>query len=687
MKKESPYEYHNGKLGVKANYLFFDKNKCCHPDSLRLIPYRSLKYRMDSVCSREKQLRQPFQGHPALVEFDSLSIDWQEKLIRTFGSAPELTRKRWLENFYEFDNDAFLYFTTYTEGKERRRLEQSKVMEYTYNASVLNAVIKCFEDRRKFRRMKGGESNNIWETLSFDVNEFNDVPHTLPLSPDGLRKKVALYREKKYEMLIDGRRNNQNAIVMDDATQKLLNSIFAGQQNKPTYTDVFRTFESFLDGYTEVVNKSTGELYDPKDFKKISKSTIMAYLAKWEHKIATFQMRGGDRQRNMEMFKPHHEMERPTFAGSLLSIDDRVPPFEYEKGKRLVCYLGVDVASEFIVASVFGKNKEGIIIDFYKELVRNHHEFGVQMPYELECESSLNSSFKNTFLSDGAMFQKVRIEANNARGKYVERINGMIRYEFERHMEGWIARPFAKLEAYQQGNHEVPIIPYETLVEQLMIVIENFNNSPCSQNPSKTRFEYFMEMQNPKLTPTNWMAILPEIGRAEKSSCNAGYVILQGRKRMIADNGQILFGEELIAKLKKIEGKTLEIYWLENHDGGVQKAIAFLKGEFVCELLPIPRYNRAKVEQTDADLANREIQSKYTMSVEAFARTQKQQIDKVLVIENQEKTLNRKFVMPGLNRFTKREQPVETMPDYDDDADLVLINNPRPSATSWRNNF
>lgn len=694
MQRETPYEYHDGKLGIKTNYLFFDKKKKCHPDSLRLICYRSLKHRMDSDTCCEVQLRKPFAGHPALVKFNSLTHEWQELIIKTFGEAPANLKKTYFASLYEWDVAAYRYYSTYTEGKEQRRLDPDKQTEYTYNASVFNTVLKALENRKKFRSLLGSGTKDIWLILSREVNNFNEVPHSLPISPDGLRKKTSLYKNEGYKILIDGRRNNDNARKVDDQILKLLNDLFAGQQGKPSMTDISRQYDSFLSGYLEVINQSTGECYNPSEFKKLSRSTVLAYLSDWENKIATWQIRGGDRQRNMGLFKPHHETNLPTFAGSLLSIDDRQPPFEYEaeiivKGKRKIVkkrvwfYIGYDVASECFSAFVYGETKEGIILDFYRQLVRNYTEWGLNLPFELECESSLNSSFKNTFLQEGAMFQKVRIEANNARGKYIERVFGKLRYEIEKHEAGWLARPFANSESNQKGNHQVPTIPYNHLIEGRLKNLEDWNNSSHSLNAEISRFEYFMEHQDPTIPETNWPAILPHIGYEEKSSCNTGYVILQGRKRMIADHGKILFGEALIAKMKKIEGKQLQIFWLDANDGSVLKAIAYLDGEYMCELMPIPRYNRAQNEQTDQCKINREIQSKYVATVEAFAKTQKQNIDKVVVINHQPKTLNRKFQVPGLNRFEKRETEVEQLDDHEDD--LVTIE--RPAASGWRANY
>ena len=121
-------------------------------------------------------------------------------------------------------------------------------------------------------------------------------------------------------------------------------------------------------------------------------------MAKWENKAATHKLRSGNRQVYMGNFKPAHQLERPAFAGSLISIDDRNPPFKDLTGKRVWFYNGIDLASECFTVFVYGKTKEGIIIEFYRQMLRNYTEWGLNIPYELEAESSLNSSFTNTFL-------------------------------------------------------------------------------------------------------------------------------------------------------------------------------------------------------------------------------------------------------------------------------------------------
>ena len=118
------------------------------------------------------------------------------------------------------------------------------------------------------------------------------------------------------------------------------------------------------------------------------------------------------------------------------------------------------MGSEAITVWVYGTTKEGIIDDFYRQLVRNYTEWGFNLPLELEGEMSLNSRYKDTILSPGNMFKFVRIEANNARGKRIEAYYRPLRYGLEKKREGWIARPFALSEPNQSGPSEVPIIPW-----------------------------------------------------------------------------------------------------------------------------------------------------------------------------------------------------------------------------------
>lgn len=619
-----------------------------------------------------KRLQVGGNGRRLLVDFDSLTATVQDGL-----GDPRKTDHP-LEQFFEWDAEATVFY-----GKFKRAgagLKDDEQERYNINASVMQAVIKweqeCISQRINKRMKLAGVPEILREgVVSFQnyLKVKHQVEHTLPIS----RRFKSLLKDFKTDGYITMIKDpngtgKQNARIVTDKYEMLFNGLFKNQTHKPTPTEVARNFEAFLTGYAEVYNEDTGELYNPKDFKKLSMATIINYINKWENQLVTHKARGGDRQVYLGNFKPHHQMDLPTLAGSIISIDDRQPPFVYNKqNDRVWFYLGVDIASQAFTTVVYGKTKEGIIVDFYRQMVRNYTEWGFCLPHELECESSLNSSFKDTLLRPGAMFQKIKIEANNARGKYIERMNGKLRYEVEKEAYGWLARPTAKSEANQLSSAKKQIIPYDILVNERMLELEQWNNSSHPEHKNVSRWDYFANNQNPNLKPTNWNAILPVIGYKTPTSCKGGYIKLQGQKRAIAEDGKILTGEALIQQMRTIEGKDFDVYWLDGNDGQVLKAFVYMNDRLICEVMEMPRYNRASIERTDADKEAIKIQSAYVMSVDAFEKRQRTKIENIQIINNTPKTVNSNFKLPNLKRFERKEEPVEVFEDDNDEFEYV----------------
>lgn len=539
------------------------------------------------------------------------------------------------------------------------------------------------------------ESNSFNEYL-----ERKKMPtHNLPTHPTRFKEALKAFETEfnyngkifQYNYLsiikdVDGKRK-ANSLKVDDRVLTILNGLFTTMKHKPSLTEIHRAYEAFLNGYAQVYNEDTGEVYDPKEYPTLSESTVKVYLMKWENKSASYKQRTGNRQQYMSQFKPHHQLEHPKFAGSIISIDDRNPPFKDLTGKRAWFYNGIDLASECFTVFVYGKSKEGIITNFYRQLIRNYTEWGLNLPYELEAESSLNSSFTNTFLQDGYMFQNVRIEANNARGKRIERYFGALRYGIEKKRNGWLARPTAKSESNQSNSENVRMIPYDEIIENGIEDLFEWNNSPHSKDPNKTRWEYFLENQHPELKPTNWQAILPHLGYAQKTSCNTGYIKLQGKDRAIAMNGEICLGNDLITALKTIEGKEIDVFWLDDNSGNVLKALAYYQGRFICEVQEMPKYNRAKLERTPEQDKARELQSAYVASVEGFIRLQERKLQRINIIHQAKPQPKNGFFIPGMERkknFIPSDPETVEIVDTPDDNFFPTI---QPNSISWKNKF
>ena len=630
-------------------------------------------------------------GRQLLVEFDSLP----KKVQNAIGDPRKADHI--LSNYYKVQQDTVDFYTNY-QFEDGEYLTLDSQDKHITNASILQACIKLETARRTERLNKGGSIRGLNKTVWNDAMSFISLkeeknPETFKCTlPRSYRKfmdnALKPFKQEGFSGIIKKYKANTNAKkVRKTKEEKLFNDLFATQEFKPNSTDIARQYEAFLGGYLEIVNSKTGELYNAKDYVKVSASTIAKYLKKWENAIGNEAKRSGDRQKLIGKFSPYHSFERPQFAGSLYSIDDRQPPFEYEKGKRMWFYNGIDLASECFTAFVWGKTKEGIILDFYRQLVRNYHDWGFNLPYELECESSLNSSYTDTFLRDGYMFNNVRIEANNARGKKIERYFGELRYGLEKKREGWLARPFAKSESNQAGSAPKKIIPYNQLAEQCVDDIATWNNMPHSKNPNMTRWEYFCEMQHENLRPTNYRAILPYLGFKTPTSCNAGIIKLQYGEFLLGQNNQFATGESLIKLMTKVESKQIDVYWLDDNQGEIFKALIYIGDQYICEALPKPRPNRASLERTSEVEKMMQLMSEYRITIDSFLRLQKQNLEGVAIINEKPKTLNNKFQVPGRKSKAKRPQPQET-DFFEDEYNDDLTYEPQENAGgSWRNTF
>ncbi len=635
-------------------------------------------------------------GRQLLISFDSLPTEYQLVL----GDPRKLNHP--MEAFYKVDSKAVQYYTSFQFPDGSYIIPETQE-QYIINASVCNALLELKQARITERLTKGGSVRGIMATLCTDAITFNevlkskhDVQHNLPSHPRTFAEKLNEYDKVSYVALVKDaqQKTKANARKVDEATIKLLNDLFAKQEHKPTSIEVSRQYESFLSGYIEVVNPLTGEQYSPKGFKSISDSTVKGYLKMWENRLGTYAHRSGNRQTLMQEFNPYHSLEQPTMAGSLISIDDRQPPFWYDKGKRVWFYMGVDVASEAVICWVHGKSKEGIIIEFYRQLVRQYNEWNLPIPAGLECEMSLNSSFKDTFLREGAMFDHVKMEANKARGKVIENYFRRMRYGDEKKREGWIARPNARAESNQAGSDKPnKILAYDNIVKGCLHDIEKWNNTKhSSSNESHTisRWDYFLQNQNPDVKPTNYRSFLPHIGRYQKSSCHAGIIKLQYGEYLLGDDDKVSLGEHLIYFMRQVEGKDIDIFWLDDNDGQVIKALIYLHGRYVCEAVPKPTYNRAKAEWTDRDIKAREIMSAYDATITAFQKSQYQNIEPVLVIEKKnESIVGNSFQIKGLKRYEEPESDtVEILEEFKEEAEWEEeMQNTGTGGFTWRKNF
>lgn len=216
---ETPYEFHEKKLGVKIKYLIFDRH--FHPDSLKVISYKAINGRMKSATCAEQQLRRASLGSDALVLHSSLVQEWKDLLALHFGKPKEEIKKSWFAQHYVADREAWDFYRAYTYG-EKVKLDLDTIELYVYQASVLNTVLLMKNNRQQYLKALGYTKVDIWDSLSKDVNAFREVDHKLPTTKDSLRYKVTKYAKEGYPAIISGKFGMKNALKVKERQQEAL---------------------------------------------------------------------------------------------------------------------------------------------------------------------------------------------------------------------------------------------------------------------------------------------------------------------------------------------------------------------------------------------------------------------------------------------------------------------------------
>jgi hypothetical protein len=158
-------------------------------------------------------------------------------------------------------------------------------------------------------------------------------------------------------------------------------------------------------------------------------------------------------------------------------------------------------------------------------------------------------------------------------------------------------------------------------------------------------------------------------------------------------DGVICAGEHLINMMKQVEGKDIEIKYLDTNNGDILKAYIYMNDRFICEAVPQPGYRRAKIDQDEHDLINRELMSKYVTTIESFAQRHKKGLDKLTIIDNRPVTIGNSFTIFDPNGNTKTEyipntEPAKVLAGVDTEPETVMIPSQNTSfVKSLENNF
>lgn len=433
MNTDTIYDYYNNKIGVKIKYLISDIDKR-HPDSLCLIRYNAFYKRMKSKTCTERQLREGSWAHDALADFNSLNPAWRDKITTTFGKPREEVEKQWFAQYYVADRNAFDFYTAYRYGKDnKKKLDLDLVELYTYNASVLNAVIEAKANRKSYIKSLGGVKVNIWETLSRDVNIFRDVPHDLPTTPDSLRYKVSKYIKNGYKSIISGKLQNKNS-------------------SKVVLKEQMAMLDELISKHTNLDNEFISEIYNAVALKLQWKQITGDTVANRKKKIRLVSHAGRNGTKSLrDNILMQNKRKAPTKPMLFWTLDGWDVELLYQKtqisseGKKTTTYhnrltvvVVLDPFQKYPVGYAIGTHETPELIkEALKDAICHTKELfgGYYRPYQLQSDNYSKKKLKPLYEACSKHFTPAAV--GNAKSKIIEPYFNYLNKKYCRLFDNW----------------------------------------------------------------------------------------------------------------------------------------------------------------------------------------------------------------------------------------------------------
>lgn len=411
---ENPYEYYGNKLGVKIKFLIYDTSS--HNESLMLIAYRTLKKRVDSKTCTETQLRRASLNYDALVLHSSLSQNWRDSLTVKFGSPKTEIKRSWFADHYEADRKAFDFYAAYTYGDDKKKLDLKLIETYTYNASVMNAVIAIRTNRKAYIKALGATQIDVWQSLTNDVNAFRQVEHNLPTTSRGLRIRYNEYIKFGYASLISGRLQNNNASKVKETDQLALIDELLAKHTNLDYTQVANIYNSVAERLA---------------WKTITPQTVAN--RKTDSNIVIYAGRNGVNALSNNVLM-QNKRTAPTNPMLYWTMDGWDAELLYQKTEtnakgyatttfhnRLTAVMVVDPFNKYIIGYAIGTHETPALI---KEALRNAFQHSNELfggyfrPYQLQSDNYAKKALTPLYEACSVHYTPAKVK--NAKSKIIE---------------------------------------------------------------------------------------------------------------------------------------------------------------------------------------------------------------------------------------------------------------------------
>jgi len=632
-------------------------------------------------------------GCPALVDYASLSPDIQCKVEDYFGGNPyTLVKKKPLGAKIEVDYKAFEFFSNYRypDGSPIPIERQNNILLWANNACILNALKKSLENHTQARAERGKrpQYSEFYAQAVTVVKQANEpvilhgekvIPfeNNLPVNPRRLRQKLEDYLSNGYESLVKHNSNNTNARLVTPKIETLLLSLYA-MKNKPYAKAVHQLYLEFLHGNKSIIDKGTGEIYNPADSdftdkngnkKELSKATVWQIVNKPGNRVIVDRLRN-DAKYYKDKHEPHHHRDKAKFSLSKISMDDRDIPNSEAKA-----YYAFDTMSGCILGRAYSRDKNmDLVVECFRNMFVFLDQHGLGVPMEVEVEEHLMNNLRNSILGENGLFQYVRwCNPGNSQEKWAETGIRLKKLGAEKDNQEYIGRFYSKLEANrppQVGewntdgmrikNHDRT---YEKAVAEDLLTIIQQHNEEHPQFKGQTRLQVLLNNVNPDAPRIDKALLNRMLGYVTETSIRRSqYVTVMYEKYQLPHPA-------ILAKLRP-NNLRVSAYYLPNEEGIIDTVYLYQGGTYICECAKIKKYSTARAEWDDdgSDAEAYTEQAKYVSKHRAMVKEGKNGIAKLIIKDNEPEP-------ESMDADTAAETFVPATKDTDDYDDIDFNNN------------
>lgn len=540
-----------------------------------------------------------------------------------FGKIEQ--QKNTLTYTVDLDTAARDYFLDFRKP-DGAPLLMENVEEYTNRASILNGLRRGLEKQISARakagkRMKMGE---FWDqAVAWYNNQLTKYPCTRVTNARSLERLFKQYVNDGYGCLIHGNQGNDNSRKVSTSIENLLLAIWR-TNDKPFIKTVHQRYLEFVCGSKEIFDKSTGEVFNPADFRhkgramEITEATVWNYLKDVVNNTAVYADRNGNFD-YVNSKRPKHQRKLGRFSLSKISMDDVALSRQSVRG-WVYKYIAVDVVSGywFRPAYVVGKPTHNTVIESFRNMFCELTTLSLPMPGELEVEYHLMQDFD--WLKELFPFVRFCESPTEKRAEHKIKAFKYGTSKREGHTRG---RWYANHEAFKSVRNKVAgdyltednqyqkgiiktnafkikdELQPRTIIADDLSDVEKHNNElhPLQKTyPKMTRRDVLLSQINPNLKQIEPWYLYQFIGNlTETSIVNNDFVRVNDTMYNIAD----------FASLKRLRSNNYEVtaYWLPEADGTTSKVYLYQGNTYIGEATDrfANAYNENAIERTDAD--------------------------------------------------------------------------------------